>query len=106
VQDVVLVRAIKTLRDAGCPLQKVREAKSIIEAHWSERLTDYVLYWDGGDVVALDRWGNLQSLVLRPTQQVLHLVAMPLASWRTEARAIAIAIPHTDPPSHRRAAGA
>ena len=82
IQDVLVVRSVKGLRDAGCPLQQVREAKKLLQAKSSEGLSDHVLFWDGGDVVAIDKWGNLQSLVRRPSQQMLHVVALPISSWK------------------------
>jgi DNA-binding transcriptional MerR regulator len=96
VQDVLLVRCIKALREAGCPLQRVREVKSVLAARWGEGLGDYVLYWDGGDVVGIDRWGNLQSLVRKPSQQLLHVLAIPIAQWRTEVQASARSMPVAD----------
>jgi DNA-binding transcriptional MerR regulator len=93
VQDVLIVRCIKALREAGCPLQKVRDVKSVLEERWGEGLRDYVLFWDGGDVVGIDRWGNLQSLVRKPSQQLLHVVAIPIEQWRKDAEADARHLP-------------
>jgi DNA-binding transcriptional MerR regulator len=85
IQDVVVVRAIKALRDAGCPLVKVRQVKHLIEESWGDDLTATVLYWDGLDVLAVRTWGDVESALLRPGQQVLHLVAIPLDHWINEA---------------------
>lgn len=84
IADVVLVRAVKALRDAGCPLQTLRKAKAQVERYESEALGDVVLYWDGGDVLILEKWGTLRSAVVKPGQQVLHLVALPLQTWMKE----------------------
>ncbi len=100
VADVVAVRAIKALREAGCPLQRVREVKGLLEARWGEDLRDYVLYWDGGDVLGIDRWGHLRSLVLQPNQQVLHVVAIPVDDWRREATELARGFPAAGPARH------
>jgi DNA-binding transcriptional MerR regulator len=90
VGDVVAVRAMKALREAGCPLQRVREVKALLERHWEEDLTDYVLYWDGGDILGIDRWGRLRSLLLQPSQQLLlHVVAVPVDHWRDEVAQLA-----------------
>ena len=85
VKDVVIVWAIKALRDAGCPLAKVRQVKELVEDNWGHDLTATVLYWDGKDVLAVWPWGDVESALLRPGQQVLHLLAVPLGQWRTEA---------------------
>lgn len=101
IADVVAVRAVKALREAGCPLQRVREVKTLLERNWAEDLADYVLYWDGGDVLGVDRWGNLQSLLRQPSQQMLlHVVAVPIDDWRSEATGQARDFPDTvsDPP--------
>lgn len=85
VKDVVIVRAIKALRDAGCPMARVRQVKDLIEDSWGDDLTSNVLYWDGRDVLAVRPWGDVESALLRPGQQVLHLVALPLDHWVSEA---------------------
>jgi DNA-binding transcriptional MerR regulator len=85
VKDVVVVRAIKALRDAGCPLTKVRHVKRLVEESWGQDLSATVLFWDGNDVLAVRPWGEVESVFRRPGQQVLHLVALPLHHWVTEA---------------------
>lgn len=86
VKDVVIVRAIKALRDAGCPLAKVRRVKMLVEEIWGQDLTATVLFWDGRDVLAVRPWGEVESALSRPGQQVLHLVALPLHHWVTETQ--------------------
>lgn len=86
ITDAVTARAIRVLRDSGCSLQKLREAQRAIR-DWGEELDGVVLYWDGADVLALEKWGSVRSLVKRPGQQVLHLVALPLDVWWREAEA-------------------
>jgi DNA-binding transcriptional MerR regulator len=89
VQDLVVVRTIKALRQAGCPLQQLRKAKVEIAAAWDGELSSVFLYWDGNDLVATDPWGSLRSLVKHPGQQMLHLVAVPLDRWKREADQLA-----------------
>jgi DNA-binding transcriptional MerR regulator len=84
VEDALLVRVVKALRDAGCPLPKVRQAKAAVSARWAEDLTQQVLYWDGGDIIALRPWGDVESLLRHPGQQLLHLVALPVGEWRDD----------------------
>ena len=76
--------------------------KSVLAARWRESLGDYVLYWDGGDILGIDRWGNLESLLRKPSQQLLHVLAIPIAQWRTEVESEARSLPVVDlkrPPS-------
>lgn len=84
-RDLVIVKAIKALRDAGCPLQQIRLASQRVRDWFEADLSDTVLYWDGHDVVAVDSWGSVYSLIRHPGQQMIHVVALPLSDWRTEA---------------------
>lgn len=86
VQDLVTVRCIKALRQSGCPLQQLRRARAEITRVWETELSSMVLFWDGSDLVAADAWGAMQSLIRHPGQQMLHVVAVPLAEWREDAR--------------------
>jgi hypothetical protein len=78
------VRTIKTLRDAGCPMQTLRRAQSVLEDAWSESLGEAVLYWDGLDVLRIGEFGEIQSTLRHPGQGVLHLVAIPVGRWQSE----------------------
>jgi len=82
VRDAVVVRAVKALRDAGAPLQRVRAAKRELERGWGEALGKAMLLWDGADVLRLGTWGELESVVKRPGQSVIRLVALPVGAWR------------------------
>jgi hypothetical protein len=86
---VVIVRAIKTLRDAGCPLQKVRAVKRLVEDSWGQALSGTFLYWNGQDVLDIASRGEVESTLVLPGQQVLHLVALPIHYWVTEAENLA-----------------
>lgn len=84
-RDLVVVRAIKALREAGCPLQQVRQVQSHVRRAWNRDLANLVLYWEG-DVIAVDEYGNvLQLLGDHPDQLLLHLIAVPLAPWAEAA---------------------
>lgn len=85
VRDLVTVRTIKALRQAGCPLQQVRVASQQVAELWSADLSSTTLYWDGSDVIATSQWGELVSLIKQPNQQMLQLVTLPLLAWRTDA---------------------
>lgn len=82
LQDLIAVRAVKALRDAGCPLQTLRRVQDILESGWQEALGDAVLHWDGVDVLKVGPLGELQSVLRHPGQGVLHFVALPVGSWR------------------------
>ena len=84
-KDVVIIRSIKALRNAGCPLQVLRSVKKTLNDSTDESIRDQVLYWDGFDLLGLDNWGNLQSLRRRPRQQMLHVLAIPIGDWNREA---------------------
>jgi DNA-binding transcriptional MerR regulator len=89
VRDLVIVRTVRTLREAGCSLQGVRKVKSLIEREWRGDLSSVNVYWDGSDVRAVSDWDQLTSMLHRPNQEVLHLVAVPLEAWASEAAALA-----------------
>lgn len=92
VSDLVTVRALRALRDAGCPMQTLRRARATIEGAWRSPLSSVVLCWDGTDVLIVDQWGNVRSAIKHPGQQVLHFVVIPMEAWRLEAQAEASAV--------------
>ena len=85
LQDLVAARAVKALRESGCPLQTLARAHSVITDAWLERPEDSVLYWDGVDVLALSSLGDVTSVLRHPGQRVLHIVAIPVHQWGIEA---------------------
>jgi hypothetical protein len=44
------------------------------------------MVWDGSDIRLVTEWGDVESLVERPRQQVFHLLALPVGNWRDEAQ--------------------
>jgi len=104
IADVVAVRAVKALREAGCPLQKVRRAQTIVkQMRIGQPVGEVVLFWDGSDVLALEEWGNLVSALKHPGQMVLHLVALPVTHWSREAEASAVEVDLSELRQHRKA---
>lgn len=89
LSDLMSVRVVKTLRDAGCPLQTLRKAQTTIEAQWSGHLGEALLHWDGVDLLHIGRLGEVQSMVRQPGQGVLHLVAIPIGRWSADAEPLA-----------------
>lgn len=79
--DLVAVKAVKALRDAGCPLQTLRKAQETIEAAADDAVPESVLYWDGVDLLRISSMGDVESAVQHPGQGVLHLVAIPIGAW-------------------------
>lgn len=84
LSDLVAVRAVKALRESGCPLQTLRRAQAVIEEAWDETIGSTILHWDGVDLLRVGSMGEVQSVVKHPGQAVLHLVALPLGEWRAE----------------------
>lgn len=89
LDDLVLVRSIKALRDAGCSLQKVTRVKELLEEQWTIGAQARFLYWDGDDISLIDDEGDVTALLLRPGQlqigAVVSAVVLPLEAWRIDA---------------------
>jgi DNA-binding transcriptional MerR regulator len=92
LSDLVSVRAVKALRDSGCPLQTLRKAQQTIEENWDGDLPGTVLHWNGVDVLGVGPLGEVESMVHQPGQGVLHLVAIPIGRWRSDAEGLAVEI--------------
>ena len=77
--------AIKALRDAGCPLPKAlaSQAAGGTKLGPGPHCHSHVLGWTRRS--CLGAWGDVESTLSRPGQQVLHLVALPLHHWVIEA---------------------
>lgn len=82
--DLVAVRSVKALREAGCPLQTLRQAQALLEGRWDDARASAVLYWDGAELLEIDSIGSIRSAVRHPGQGVLHLLAIPVGQWRSE----------------------
>lgn len=91
-RDVVAVRAVKALRDAGCPLQKLRQARRLVDRLSKDVDSTAVLYWDGADVIAVEAWDAVYSALSHPGQQMLHLVALPMKHWHEEVSEVAVKV--------------
>jgi DNA-binding transcriptional MerR regulator len=89
-RDLVVVRVIKALRDSGCSLQKVREARSQLEGRSEEDLASAVLVYDGSDIGIFDPDGARLAL-LKSGQgvfvEVLQVIAVPIKPWLDQANA-------------------
>lgn len=87
VLDVVCVRALKELRDAGAPVRLLTSARQALQADWASSLRDRTLFWDGGDVVRIDEWDNVVSIARAPGQSVVRFVALQLNVFQDEVEA-------------------
>jgi DNA-binding transcriptional MerR regulator len=85
VEDVVVVRAIRALRQAGAPLQRVRRIRKLLE-EWGEPMSGARLYWDGRDIIVAGSDGGLTSGLARPGQYMLQLTILPLGDWHEQAQ--------------------
>ncbi len=90
--DLIAVRTVKALREAGCPLQTLRRAQAVIEEAWTDSLGESVLLWNGTDVLRIGEIGQLQSVVRHPGQGVLHLMAVPIGRWQRDLAGQAVVI--------------
>jgi DNA-binding transcriptional MerR regulator len=93
VQDVVTVRAVKALRAAGCPLQRVREVQEQLDDKWNANIASAVLFWDGRDVLKVEDQGEIVSVLNETGQQltleVVHVMTFPLRIWIEQALSVA-----------------
>ncbi|WP_082682512.1 helix-turn-helix domain-containing protein [Microbacterium oxydans] len=85
ISDVVIVRALKELKEAGAPSRVLSQAHRTINTSWTDSLRGRMLFWDGHDIVQVDEWSNIISLVTNPGQTVLKIVTVPLDAYREEA---------------------
>ena len=93
VADAVAVRALKHLRDAGAPVRLLAKARKTLAADWTPALSAQMLFWDGADLLQLDEWKNLLSLIKEPGQGALHVVALPLEVFTRDAEAAIVRLP-------------
>ena len=88
LRDVVIVRTVKLLREAGCSLQLLRKAQRELRDSWDTDLASAVLFWNGSDLITVDDAGNLMALVEQSgqlaLQEPLRFVSVPLARWLDE----------------------
>jgi len=83
VNDVVVVRTVRVLRQAGASLQIVRAAKRLIEKR-GESLSGTRLIWDGKDIAIADEDGGITSVALGG-QLLLFVLDAPIGEWYSEA---------------------
>jgi DNA-binding transcriptional MerR regulator len=92
VRDAVVVRLIKTLREAGCPLQRIVTAKRFLEERWGETLSSSIMIWTGSELMSVGKWGEVKSVWKHPGQLAFKAVALPVGQWREETEHHAVAV--------------
>lgn len=89
VEDLVVLRAIKELRAAGCSLQLVTKIEGRLRTSFDRGLSNAVLYYNGHDVFVEDA-GVIMSLIHDAGQAVftetLQIATHPLSPWADEGR--------------------
>ena len=94
VEDAVLARAIKVLRDAGCPVRVLSKARKFLEDQWKPLLGTHHLFWDGADLFRLGDWSEVvESIVRNPGQQAFRMVTLPVDAWAEELLGEVIPLP-------------
>lgn len=87
VEDLVVLRSIKELRDRGCSLQLIAVVENRLRARFGSGLAGAALFYDGKDVFVEDE-GTITSLVKKAGQaafpETLHLNAFALRPWLEE----------------------
>ena len=87
VQDLVVIKAIKALREAGCSLQTVAELQGTLAEKWNAGLSSSVLLYNGKDVMVVDD-GTVISLIQEKGQtlftETLTIITLPLNAWIDE----------------------
>jgi len=88
IRDIVVVRVIRTLRTAGCPLGVIAKVADVLGEEWGSGLSDAVLWWDGIDVLTVTPAGDLVSLATQHGQGVFAelevSVSCPVGVWESQ----------------------
>ena len=83
-EEAAAVRAIKLLRDTGCPMPVARTVLALVEAGPPEP-GQHLLYWDGGTDI---RWAKRRSARRRlstANRRPEVTVYIPISAWLADA---------------------
>jgi len=80
ITDLIQVKAVRALRNAGCPLQKLRKLRKLLDS-CNEDFANQKLMWDGHDILIITESGRLESALNRPGQGILS--SEPLSNKST-----------------------
>ena len=93
MRDVIAMRTVKALREAGLSLQKVRKALKEIGRRWPEieaPLSSTVLVTDGRDLLRVlpedEARDTLMSLVIKPGELAWRRIVVPMGEIAREVR--------------------
>jgi DNA-binding transcriptional MerR regulator len=86
--DVVRVRTIKTLRESGCSLQKIRAATALLRRIGTNLAASHLI-WDGTELFVVDGWGEVMATIRDPGQLAFQVLVIPVAEWAGAAAEIA-----------------
>ena len=70
ITDLIQVKAIRALRNAGCPLQKLRKLRGLLD-RCNDDFSNQKLIWDGHDILVITELGGLESALNRRGQGIL-----------------------------------
>ena len=65
--DLIQIRAVRALRQAGCPLQRLRKIRKLLDG-CGNNFANQRLIWNGHDVLIVTETGRLESALNRPGQ--------------------------------------
>lgn len=88
VEDVVVVRSFRALRDAGASLQRLRRARRQL-AQWGVAPSSARVLWDGRELLLATDGDALTSLLSQPGQGMFRVAVLPLGEWHAEVTALA-----------------
>jgi DNA-binding transcriptional MerR regulator len=83
--DAVQVRAVKALRDAGCPLDVAATCRPLIDAAAADT-SDLHLVWTGKPPLQLTPWAPIRKASRGPDSRAMfHLAVLPVREWSRQA---------------------
>jgi len=89
IRDLVVIKAIKSLREAGCSLQTIAKVEAALVKHWDTDLSASVLYYNGSDVIVVTNEAAMSVMQERGQAmfaETMTSVTMPIAAWIAEGR--------------------
>ena len=104
VVDVIVVRAIKDLRDAGCSISTLTKARQLLQDEWPTSVMGKHLYWDGQDLFRISTFDEAVSLVRRQGQTTMKVLLIPLEPLKAAVEAAAVQDPHLAAPTVKESA--
>jgi DNA-binding transcriptional MerR regulator len=106
-RDVVVVRTIRALRNAGCEMSLIKRVGRLVEDEWSRPGDARALMYDGNDIYFIDEVDErLVSGGRNPGQALfplsIHIAALPLDIWIDRVKDVGKEIDLTEERKRRR----